>query len=54
MINLIITIILAVMAACIAVLEWLTNSRNRGITWGWITAFWLLISIKEILTIFNI
>ena len=51
MFNLIVLIVMAVMAACIAVMQWATGNRYRDTLWAWMCAYWVLQLIKNIVDI---
>lgn len=46
-VNTVIILVLALGSACIAVMQWLTNNRNRSIMWIWMCGYWALQSIKH-------
>lgn len=49
----ILTVILSVVAACIAVIEWATKNPYKRTLWAWISCYWILQLIRELLVLFN-
>lgn len=54
MLSQICVLLLMIVAACVSVFQWAVADRAKSTMWGWIVAYWFILTLKNLFDLLKI